>query len=163
MKIKRIDPPSWFVGMRDTTMQLMIAGEDMCDAAITVCHHGAKIVETAITGNGGYAFLQLDIGDCEAGIMRIDVRKDNNTVTIPYTLHARAMQPEQKQSLTPKDVIYLLMPDRFARHEKKSATEPERHHCPDQWQGGNIEGIRRHLPYLADLGVTALCLSLIHI
>ncbi len=159
MKIKRIDPPSWFVGMRDTTLQLMIAGEDMCDAAITVRYPGAKTVETAITGNGEYAFLHLDIGDCKAGTMRIEVRKGNNTVTIPYTLHERETQPEHRQSLTPKDVIYLLMPDRFACHKNKAAAEPEQHCCPDQWQGGNIEGIRRHLPYLADLGVTALWLT----
>lgn len=159
MKIKRIDPPSWFAGMRDTTLQLLIAGEDMCDTAITVCHPGAKIVETTITGNGGYVFLYLDIGGCEAGTMRIEMRKGNNTATIPYTLHERATQPEWRRSLTPKDVIYLLMPDRFARHENKAKAEPELHPCPGQWQGGNIEGIRRHLPYLADLGVTALWLT----
>lgn len=159
MKIQRIDPPSWFTGMKDTALQLMITGEELDNAMITVCYHGVTVTETTITDNGNYAFLNLDLSGCEAGTMRIEARKDGQSITMPYQLKERTVKPDGIRSLTPKDVIYLLMPDRFCRYSGNTQETTWRRSGPNKWQGGNIEGIRRRLPYLADLGVTALWLT----
>lgn len=57
-----------------------------------------------------------------------------------------------------KDVIYLLMPDRFAITNSK--------HClkrnvidksnPDCWHGGTLEGMTAHVVDIADMGFTAI-------
>lgn len=159
MRIERIDPPSWFAGMRDTTLQLMLTGEGMENAEIAVSCPGVRVTDTIIADNGCYAFLYLDLAGCQAGTMSVEARKDGQAVTMPYSLGARTDDAGSRQSLSPGDVVYLLMPDRFCR-AGHAAQEPERQPWrPSHWQGGNIEGIRSRLPYLSDLGVTALWLT----
>ena len=160
MKVERIDPSTWFVGMRDTTLQLMLTGEDLDNAEITVCYPGIKVMDTLRSDCGGYVFLYLDTAGCKAGTMSLNVSKDGNTVQIPYVLRERAMRGEHRKSLSPADVVYLLMPDRFARAASPLPSKRRgKAFSPSARCGGDLEGIRRHLSYLSDLGVTALWLT----
>lgn len=160
MKIERIDPPSWFAGMEDTTLQLMLTGEDLDNAEITVRYPGIEVIGTERADSHRYAFLYLGLAACGAGTMYIDLRKDGETLTVPYELRDRAMAGSDRESLSPADVVYLLMPDRFARGRRHAtAGAAGRAFQPSARCGGDLEGIRRHLPYLADLGVTALWLT----
>ena len=160
MKIERIDPPSWFAGMEDTTLQLMLTGEDLDNAEITVRYPGIEVIGTERADSHRYAFLYLGLAACGAGTMYIDLRKDGETLTVAYELRDRAMAGSDRESLSPADVVYLLMPDRFARGRRHAtAGAAGRAFQPSARCGGDLEGIRRHLPYLADLGVTALWLT----
>lgn len=160
MKILRIEPSSWYVGMKDTILQLMLTGEDINNAEITVCYPGIYLLETVRSCDSHYLFLYLDTAGCEAGTMLIRVSKGGETVEIPYVLMERSMHGEDRKSLSPADVVYLLMPDRFAKASASSSAEQRgKAFHPSARCGGDLEGIRTHLSYLSDLGVTALWLT----
>lgn len=160
MRIERIDPPSWFVGMDDTTLQLMLTGEDLDNAGITVCYPGIEVKCTVKADDEHYAFLYLDLAGCDAGTMLLDVKKGADVLSIPYVLKPRAMHGEDRRSVSPADVVYLLMPDRFATSVRPHVPmEGRTLFAPSMRHGGNLEGIRTHLSYLSDLGVTSLWLT----
>src|SRR5574344_1749600 len=107
MRIERIDPPSWFVGMDAPTLQLMLTGEDLDNAGITVCYPGIEVKCTVKADDEHYAFLYLDLAGCDAGTMLLDVKKGADVLSIPYVLKPRAMHGEDRRSVSPADVVYL--------------------------------------------------------
>ena len=66
-----------------------------------------------------------------------------------------------RRSFTPADMIYLLMPDRFSNGDPSndqdaSMIEKMDRKNPGGRHGGDIQGIINHLPYLKELGATAI-------
>lgn len=72
------------------------------------------------------------------------------------------MAGEKRMGFTNEDVLYMLMPDRFANENPKNdvlKTMRDKNcdrHAPSLRHGGDLEGIRQHLDYFNQLGVTAL-------
>lgn len=163
--VSRIDPPYWWTGMRNDTLQLMLTGHDLDAAKITIDYPGVSMAEDIRPGNPDYRILYLTLSpETKPGEMKIQVDAPQGTQTIDYQLKARAKSCEEHQGFDASDVLYLLMPDRFAKGESKLADpyaslrhkeQPDRKN-PNARHGGNIAGIREHLDYIQDLGVTAI-------
>lgn len=164
MKIEKIDPPSWFSGMEDPILQILLTGEGLKDAALFAdCQH-AEVTKIICSEDGRYLFAYINLGDCAVGTLPLHLKNAVETVEIPYVLRKKKYGAMQKESLSAGDVVYLLMPDRFARCGKTLLTDSKKDIKQREWQricpsgraGGNIDGITEHLGYLQDLGVTAL-------
>ena len=84
---------------------------------------------------------------------------------IPFALEAPLDMRNNFQGITNDDVIYLIMIDRFADGDatnnspKDSPPEANDRNNPRGFHGGDLRGIINQLPYLKDLGVTALWLT----
>ncbi len=131
-----------------------------------VCNLPSILVErTQATHNGDYLFVWMKIGpDTISGTAVCRVSTPAGTTSFELPLAARATKMGKFQGLAQEDVIYLLMPDRFANGDPTNdepAGEAGTHDRsnPRAYHGGDLRGIREHLPYLKELGVTALWLT----
>lgn len=160
--VERLEPSFWWTEMNNSALQLMIYGDGIGSATFNINYPGINIVEKKITNNPNYVFLYLNIGkEALPGKFIIDIKKGKQTQKISYELKKRRNGSAERQSFTEADAIYLIMPDRFANGNTANDTLPgyvqgvnradlaERH-------GGDIEGIISKIPYLANLGITAL-------
>ena len=110
-------------------------------------------------------FVWLKIGaDAKSGTAVCRITTPTGTTSFELPVAARAMKLGKFQGLVPEDVIYLLMPDRFANGDPTNDEPAEARGMHDRsnsraYHGGDLRGIREHLPYLKDLGVTTLWLT----
>jgi glycosidase len=160
--VDRIDPTNWFVGMKNPQVQLMVYGKDIAKVKdVTTDYPGVKIDSVVRLDSPNYLLVYLNLNDAKAGTMTLKFDKKK----VEYTLKNREMSGNKRQGFTNADVLYMLMPDRFAqganhnpqvpgmRPYKEDRTKPSLRH------GGDLNGIREHLDYFKDLGVTALWLT----
>jgi neopullulanase len=162
-KIERVEPPSWFTGMKETAVQLMVYGQEMASYDVTTDYPGVKVATLVKTGNPNYLFVNLDINSkALPGNIPLVFTRGKQKLTHNYPLLAHPSGPAR--GFDASDVIYLLMPDRFANGdpgndnvegmlEQVSRTNPNGRH------GGDLRGISDHLDYIKDLGVTGLWLN----
>lgn len=164
--ITNVEPPYWWTGMANDTLQIMVTGPDIARAEVSVDYPGVRLCEQTALESPNYKLLYFVIGrDARPGTMEIDFRLGRRSERLPYELKARDRAAADYEGFDASDVLYLLMPDRFASDGTPGADEaslefrpaPDRTR-PNARHGGNIAGLRRHLDYLDSLGVTALWL-----
>ena len=156
--IDRIEPANWFVGMKNSSLQLMVYGKNIRNSRVSVDYPGVKIDSLVRLDSPDYLLVYLNIGGAKPGEMMLNF----NGKKVKYPLQAREMSGDKRMGFTNSDVLYMLMPDRFA--SGRGITKPLKGMNPyvvDRSQpslrhGGDLEGIRRHLDYFNQLGVTAL-------
>ena len=161
-KIKRIDPTDWFVGMKNAKLQLMVYGESIGKAQVSTAWPGVRIDSVVRLDSPNYLLVYLDLSDAKAGNMPLVFTQGKQKSTINYRLREREMSGEQRRGFSNADVLYMLMPDRFASSGTKKHPMPGLNTYrvdrsqPSLRHGGDLEGIRQHLDYFTQLGVTAL-------
>lgn len=166
--VQNIEPPYWWVGMASDTLQLMVKGPGIAEAEVTASYPGVKIVEEVKPGSPDYKLLYLTVApDTRPGEVPLKFTLGKRSQKVGYTLKARDRRPEDYKGFDASDVLYLIMPDRFARTEPKGkekaleyegleyAVKPDRADHNGR-HGGNIQGIIDHLDYIDSLGVTAI-------
>jgi glycosidase len=160
----RVDPPFWWVGMREPALQLMVHAKGISDARPKLEHPGVRLVGTRYGDSPNYLFIDLALApDTEPGKVRISLlRPDRRTLRFDYELRRREPGSAEREGFGSADLIYLLVPDRFAngdrsndvvrgtREARVDRTDPGARH------GGDIAGMQAALPYLAELGVTQI-------
>lgn len=155
------EPSSWFTGLKDSTLQLILTGEGMEHAGIDIHYPGVMIKET-VEGNN-CLIVYIDLKDAAPGVMPVEISHCGQITTIQYRLNPCMPAEEQPRSLSPADVVYLAMPDRFALETGKERTqysiESQCRALPSSRFGGTLNGVSRMLPHLEDLGITALWLT----
>ena len=157
-KIDRIEPANWFVGMKNSSLQLMVYGKNIRNSRVSVDYPGVKIDSLVRLDSPDYLLVYLNIGGAKPGEMMLNF----NGKKVKYPLQAREMSGDKRMGFTNSDVLYMLMPDRFA--SGRGITKPLKgmkpyvvdRSKPSLRHGGDLEGIRRHLDYFNQLGVTAL-------
>ncbi|HXE32448.1 MAG TPA: alpha-amylase family glycosyl hydrolase [Verrucomicrobiae bacterium] len=162
--VTKVEPPSWWINLTPEVM-LLLSGHRL-EATHVVCNLPSVLVErTQATAGGDYLFVWLKIGsDTKSGTAVCRVATSTGTTSFELPLAARAMKLGKFQGLAQEDVIYLIMPDRFANGDPTNdepADAPGTHDRsnPRAYHGGDLRGIGEHLPYLKDLGVTTLWLT----
>ena len=145
--------------MKNSTLQLMLYGKNL--AAYSLNIPAIDKIEVHRVENPDYLFVDLDLSDQQHGIVEINLLKKGKVQTIiEYEIKVREQRPNIS-SFNAADVIYLLMPDRFANGDPSndahpSVTEQPNRNDKDGRHGGDIKGIINHLDYLEDLGVSAI-------
>ena len=156
--IDRIEPANWFVGMKNSSLQLMVYGKNIRNSHVSVDYPGVKIDSLVRLDSPDCLLVYLNIGGAKPGEMMLNI----NGKKVKYPLQAREMSGDKRMGFTNADVLYMLMPDRFA--SARNITKPLKgmnpyvvdRSKPSLRHGGDLEGIRRHLDYFNQLGVTAL-------
>jgi neopullulanase len=161
--LKRVEPASWWVGMKNPNLQLLVYGENISQTIVRIITPGIRLQSTEIVENKNFLFINLVISDqVKPGSFPIEfISNDKVAARYTYQLLARRQNSAQRESYDASDVIYLLMPDRFSNGDPSNDSVPEMHEGmnrlnADGRHGGDIKGIINHLDYLHDLGVTAL-------
>ena len=162
VKVDRIEPTNWYVGMKDPSVQLMVYGEGIRDAEVAIDYAGVTIDSLVRLDSPNYLLVYLNTRGAQPGTMEMTFKQGRSKKKVKYQLLAREMSGDKRKGFTNADVLYMLMPDRFAdgnpannqiagmQPYKNDRTKPSLRH------GGDIEGIRQHLDYFTQLGVTAL-------
>ncbi|HNX82871.1 MAG TPA: glycoside hydrolase family 13 protein [Bacteroidales bacterium] len=161
--IERVDPPSWFTGMKNDALQLMVYGREIGSYDVKTDYPGVDVSTLVRTENPNYLFVNLNISDeAVPGIVTLTFTHGRQKLTHSYPLLARPDGPAR--GFNSSDVIYLLMPDRFANGDTSNdnvagMTEQADRSKPGGRHGGDLKGIEDHLDYLHMLGVTGIWLN----
>jgi glycosidase len=161
-KVDKVEPPNWWTPHTLNPVQVLLTGSDLGGAVVTTASKGFKIEVRKVSENGHYLFLYLDIGkDAQTGTHRFQVKSAGGATEFTFTLDHPIDPQGRFQGFNPDDVIYLIMPDRFADGDPANDNLPEwgrpaDRKSPGAYHGGDLKGIRDHIGYLKDLGVTGV-------
>ena len=163
VRVDRIDPTDWYVGMKDASLQLMVYGKDVRNMTDVVTDYAGVRVDSIVRlDSPNYLLVYLNLEGARPGEMTLTFRNGRQQTKVKYLLKAREKKGEQRIGFDISDVLYLLMPDRFASGRmdndqiKGMNTYVNDRSKPSLRHGGDFEGIRQHLGYFNELGVTAL-------
>lgn len=160
-QIKRMEPPFWWSNMKLSSVQIMFYGENIAQYDMLVSN-SIRIENIKKTENPNYIFVTISTKNTSAQDFIFSFIKNNKVAfTQKYSLKARREDSAMRKSYNSSDLIYLIMPDRFANGNNKnnneiSVTEKDHREIPGGRHGGDIQGIIKNLDYLTSLGVTAL-------
>ena len=164
--VTRIDPTNWFADMQDPTLQLMVYGKDIKFADVTTDYPNVKIDSLVRLDSPNYLLVYLNLKGAKPGEVTLTFsNKNGKKTTKKFQLKAREMAGADRKGFNISDVLYMLMPDRFANGNPKNDVIKgmEDQLCnrnePSLRHGGDLEGLRQHLDYFTNLGVTALWLT----
>ena len=158
---QKTEPPFWFAGMKNPELQILFYGKNISQNNISVSNN-VTITNVTKTESPNYVFVTINTKNIPASELTFTFKSNNKTnFTKKYELKARRKNSAFRQGFNSSDMIYLLMPDRFANgnpdndsttgtSEKADRTNPGGRH------GGDIEGIINHLDYVKELGATAI-------
>ena len=157
VNVNRIDPANWYVGLKYPSLQLMLYGKDIRTADVTTDYPGVSIERIVRLDSPNYLLVYMNLANARAGEMLLNIKQGKTVRKIKYQLKQREMDGSKRMGFTNADVLYMLMPDRFASSGRLNAQkEGFNRSKPSLRHGGDLEGIRQHLDYFTDLGVTAL-------
>lgn len=165
VKIDRMEPTDWYVGMKDPSLQLMVYGEGIREAQVSTDYPGVRVDSLVRLDSPNYLLVYLDLSGAQPGEMKLRFTMGKSKKEVSYRLKARAMAGEERKGFSNADVLYMLMPDRFAQGKDHKAQVKgmnpyvEDRSKPSLRHGGDLQGIRDHLDYFTQLGVTALWLT----
>lgn len=160
-RIDRVEPLSWWVGM-ETPLQLMVYGKGISECDVAVAGGDAKITCVHKADSPDYLFVDVAVSPrAEAGTYYLVFSRDGERFKYAYEIAGRREGTRDRGSFTTADMIYLLMPDRFANGDESNDTCAEtKEPCARNEffgrHGGDIAGMDAHLDYIADLGATAV-------
>lgn len=162
----RVEPPSWWAGMQNPSLQLLVYGKDISKTSLTMDYPGVSLIKKSVVENPNYLFLDLEISpEAKPGAFNLTFKEGKKTIfEYSYVLNERKAGSASREGFGAEDVIYLLMPDRFANGNPSNDNMPGMLELADRANpsgrhGGDIEGIRQHLDYIKDLGMTAVWLN----
>jgi glycosidase len=161
-RIDHLEPPFWWAGMQQQSLQLMVHGKRIADLEPALSYPGVRIERVTRVANRNYLFIDLQVGaDARPGTFDLAFKDGATSVHYAYQLMARAPGSAQRAGFGSKDAIYQVMPDRFANGNPANDSVPG---MADKLarangggrHGGDIEGMIEHLDYIAALGFTQI-------
>ncbi|HWC99287.1 MAG TPA: alpha-amylase family glycosyl hydrolase [Candidatus Sulfopaludibacter sp.] len=163
--IRKVEPPNWWVRHTRNPVQVMLTGSGLQGASVSTQARGLRVEVRRTSENGHYLFAYVTIDAAvKPGKYRFEVRSASGTAGFDFTLDAPLDGAGRFQGFSGDDVIYLIMPDRFADGDAANdsgaeAGRPANRSSQGSLHGGDLRGIRDHLPYLKDLGVTGVWMT----
>ena len=161
----KIEPAFWWSGMKNPELQLMVYGKDIAGYLPSVKYPGVQLKSSVALESPNYLLIYLDVENAKPGRFDITFTKDKKSFNYSYELKARKPNADRIKGFDSSDVLYLIMPDRFANGDPSNDQIPMRtaykvdRNSPNARHGGDLAGIEQHLDYIEDLGVTAIWLN----
>jgi len=164
--VSKVDPPSWWAKHTINPVRLLVRGTNLRGAHIRSFNPELRASEAKVNESGTYLFVDLEISpSLSPGRYPLLLESASGSTMIPFSLEAALDTQRNFQGITNDDVIYLIMTDRFADGDRSnnaprdSPPEANDRNNPRGFHGGDLRGVINQLPYLKDLGVTAIWLT----
>jgi len=160
-QIDKMEPPFWYAGMRNPELQIMFYGKNIAQNEIAASNN-IVITNMQKTENPNYVFITIDTKNLPPQDITFSFSKNKKVAfTKKYTLKQRRKDSALRKGYDASDMIYLIMPDRFANGNPNNdstadTSEKADRSKPGSRHGGDIEGIIKNLEYLQQLGATAI-------
>ena len=157
-QVVRVEPPCWWAGMK-TDLQLLVQGPSISDYDVRI-FGDAEVTGVHKAESPNYLFVDVKVGG-PGSCWIVFVKDGEYAFKVPYMIEERREGSAERKSFSSADLIYLIMPDRFANGDPSNDNTPDTADKADRSgltgrHGGDIKGIIDHLDYLQDLGVTAI-------
>ena len=162
--VTKVEPPNWWAGYSINPVRLLIRGSGLTGATVTTSA-GMSATGIRVNAAGTYLFIDVTIPrTLRPGSYPLEIRTSHGSAVAPFKIDAALSAAGRFQGFSPDDVIYLIMPDRFANGDPSNDDPAISHGLFDRkknrfYHGGDLQGIIDHLGYLKNLGVTALWLT----
>lgn len=163
-QIQKVEPAFWWHGMKNPDLQILVYGKDISKYQVELSDN-IKVKELTKTENPNYVFITINTDEVQKPSFKINFKNGKKTVdSYTYELKNRKPGSADRNSFSSKDVMYLIMPDRFANGDPSNDSQPNltekaNRSLPSGRHGGDLRGIINNLDYLQNLGVTALWLT----
>lgn len=163
--IKKVAPAFWWAGMKNPELQVLLYGEHIAFAEVSISSEDITLQEVVKLENPNYLIVYLNISEAAPQTFNMILKQGKKQTVIPYELKERKPDSSQIEGFNSSDVLYLIMPDRFANGDSSndiiSGMLEARVDRNDSFarHGGDFKGIEKHLDYIADLGVTSIWLN----
>lgn len=167
VNVQKVEPPHWWAGMTDSSLQLQVYGQDIKSADVKLApYQGVSIDSVArLDGSNNYMFVYLNVSpEAKPGRLKFTFTDGKKKKEVNYNLLARRAQ-KGAQGFDASDVLYMVMPDRFADgNPDNNAGTGKDLRFPvgadrsnlNVRHGGDLKGIADHIDYIDSLGVTAI-------
>ncbi len=161
----KIHPPNWWVGMKHSTLQLMVYGEEIGSYAVELIYPGIKLKSVVKATSPNYLFLNVEIEPtAQPGTLsfKFSSQKTNNRFKKSFSFLERDQEADAFRGFDSSDTVYLITPDRFSNGNPEidvveGLMENTVNRKDDYARhGGDIHGIQQHLDYISDMGFTAI-------
>ncbi|HKZ77338.1 MAG TPA: alpha-amylase family glycosyl hydrolase [Pyrinomonadaceae bacterium] len=165
-EVFKVDPPSWWTASTSSSVRLLIRGRNLKGAQVQIVGRGLRVVGSPkINDQGTYIFVNVAIApNATPGKRTLRVRTENGMASAPFEVLGPLNRAGRYQGFSPADVMYLIMIDRFSDGDSTNNDPPQSKGLYDRenkfyYHGGDLQGVIDKLPYLKDLGITALWLT----
>lgn len=162
-RVTKVEPPDWWLGSTINPVRLLVHGRDLHGAQATCAP--LQCSNLRVSESGAYVFIDVRLQpSTNAGRYPITLRTPGGSTQFDFTVHPPLERQGRFAGVGPDDVIYFVMPDRFADGDTTNNDPPQSRGMYDRrdlraYHGGDLEGIRQRLPYLRDLGITAIWMT----
>ena len=163
--VEKVAPRFWWAGMKNPELQIMLYGDKIASSDVTLSSKDVAIKEIVRQDNPNYLLLYADLSEAAPQQFDIILKQGKKSAVVPYELKARTRNGADIQGFTSSDVLYLIMPDRFANgNPENDVAEGMLEGKVDRndlfaRHGGDLQGVSDHLDYISDLGATAIWLN----
>jgi glycosidase len=157
------EPPFWFTGMKNSGLEILFSGKEIGGCAVKLKKGEAKIIKITKCESEDYVFVYLELKKkAKPGKLEFEFSSEKGTHSFEYTIRAKK---DVNRGLTPSDLIYLIMPDRFSNGDTTNDTFSSLNEVVGDRNnligrhGGDLKGIMNYLGYIEELGATTLWLN----
>jgi glycosidase len=163
-EVLKVEPPNWWADHSWNPVRVLVEGRALAGAQV-LATDGLTAGPLKVSDNGCWAMFDLSISpSAQPGRRGLVLKTDGGSTSLPFELLARPETNGCFQGFSPDDTIYLAMPDRFADGSTENNEPPVSpglfdRSKPRHYHGGDLSGAINRLPYLTDLGITALWLT----
>ncbi|GAE83575.1 alpha-amylase [Bacteroides reticulotermitis JCM 10512] len=163
--IHKVAPSFWWAGMKNPELQILLYGDNISTSDVYISSKDIVLKEVVKQENPNYLLLYIDLSEATPQTFNIQLKQGKKQTTIPYEIKQREQGAANREGFNSGDVLYLIMPDRFANGIPANDLVPgmleakvDRNNSFAR-HGGDLKGIENHLDYIEDLGVTAIWLN----
>lgn len=160
--VTKVEPPNWWMGLSVNPVRLLVHGLGLSGARLQCPGGGLSIGRTSVNAAGTYLFADVTV--LKPGAHLVRVTSPSGVTKFDFSVLPPPARTGRFQGFSPDDIIYLIMPDRFANGDPTNDDPPISKGLfdrskPRYYHGGDFQGITDHLPYLKELGITALWIN----
>ncbi|MDT7809392.1 MAG: neopullulanase [Acidobacteriota bacterium] len=163
--VTKVEPPNWWAGHSINPVRVLLHGQNLGGARVEAVGAGIKTGLVRVNDAGTYVFVDVFIDrDAKPGVRMLRVSTAIGSTDTYFIVSEPLTRAGRFQGFTPDDVIYFIMPDRFADGEPANNDPRKSPGLYDRskgryYHGGDFQGLIDHLPYLKELGVTAIWIN----
>jgi glycosidase len=163
--VTKVEPPNWWAGHSVNPVRVLLRGRNLGGARVSAAGQGVRTGLVRVNESGTYAFVDVFIErDARPGARQLRVTTAAGTVEANFAVAEPLARAGRFRGFTTDDVIYFIMPDRFADGDRSNNDPPKSPGLYDRtkgryYHGGDFQGIIDRLPYLKELGVTAIWIN----